>query len=67
MEMTFVCPEKNDIFQTKHFHIFNNNGIQIDANGNKSLDARIKLDNPCPLCGTYHEYHANELMCPFSG
>jgi len=41
----FVCPEKNDIFQTSVFHIIENKGIQIDENGNKSLDARIKLDN----------------------
>lgn len=47
--------------------MINNNGIKIDDNGNKILDARIKLDNPCPFCGTYHEFHANEMMCPFSG
>jgi hypothetical protein len=67
MNFTFVCPEKNDIFQTRHFHIINNKGIQIGADGSKSLDASIKLDNPCPFCGKFHEYHANEMMCPFSG
>jgi hypothetical protein len=67
MEFMFVCPEKNEIFQTRYFCMINNNGIKIDENGNKILDARIKLDNPCPFCGKYHEFHANEMMCPFSG
>jgi len=67
MKMIFACPEKNDIFQTQYFSIIHNKGIQIDDKGNKSLDARVKLDTPCPLCGQYHEYHANEIMCPFSG
>jgi hypothetical protein len=30
------------------------------------LNARIRLTVPCPYCGEFHEYPANELTCPFS-
>jgi hypothetical protein len=66
MELIFVCPLKRESFFSGHFELTDNRGIAVDADGNRYLNARIRLTTPCPACGKHHEYHANELACPFS-
>ncbi|MBI9085578.1 MAG: hypothetical protein JEZ11_18415 [Desulfobacterales bacterium] len=67
MEFLFVCPNRNRTFETAAFTIVENRGVVIDAAGNKTLDAKVVLDEPCPFCGEAHVYHAGELSCPFAG
>ena len=66
MELVFVCPLHRESFFSVHFEITDNRGIALDDDGKRYLDARIRLTVPCPYCGEHHEYHANELACPFS-
>lgn len=67
MNFTFICPRTNDPFSTERFEIIDNHGVRTDKAGNKTLDARVKLSDPCPFCGDRHVYHASELACPFNG
>jgi hypothetical protein len=62
-----VCPVKNRVFESTNFKILENRGIITDKAGNKTLDAKVALDEPCLFCGQKHVYHASELSCPFSG
>jgi hypothetical protein len=41
--------------------------VITDEAGNKTLDAKVAPDHPCPFCGGRHVYHASELLCPFGG
>jgi len=66
MDFIFVCPEQNKVFESADFTILDNRGVTTDGSGNKTLDAKVVLDQPCPFCGKKHEYHASELLCPFS-
>ena len=65
MKFTFVCPEQNKMFESGDFSIFENRGVIADAAGNKTLDAKVALNEPCPFCGKKHVYHVSELSCPF--
>ncbi len=67
MNFSFVCPCRNEIFETDAFTILDNQGVVTDAAGNKTLDAKVALDHPCPLCGERHIYRAEELVCPYGG
>ena len=67
MKFIFVCPNKNKEFESSDFKILDNKGIIIDDAGNKTLDAKVALNEPCPFCGQKHVYHASELSCPFTG
>ena len=62
----FVCPNKNEMFKRSDFRILDNRGVTTDDVGNKTLDAKVALDEPCPFCGQQHVYHASELSCPFT-
>jgi len=66
MDFLFVCPLRQETFSSPDFDIIDNRGVAVDDSGNRYLNARIRLTAPCPFCGEYHEYHANELLCPFS-
>jgi hypothetical protein len=66
-KFTFVCPTQNKVFESADFKIFENRGVITDEAGNKSLDAKIIISEPCPFCGQKHVYHASELSCPFGG
>jgi len=66
MKLLFVCPNKNETFESTSFRIIENRGVTTDRDGNKILDAKVALDEPCPFCGQKHEYCASELSCPFS-
>lgn len=66
MKFLFVCPLRQETFYSNDFQIIDNRGIAVDPDGNRYLNARIQLTAPCPFCGEHHEYHANELACPFS-
>ena len=62
----FLCPKINRSFNSEKFKLFENNGVKKDGNGQAYLDAKVKLTEVCPFCGDFHEYHANQLSCPFS-
>ena len=49
----------------KSVRITENRGVITDRAGNKVLDAKIALEEPCPFCGERHVYRASELACPF--
>jgi len=66
MKLVFLCPLRRETFSSPDFDIIDNLGVAVDADGNRYLNARIRLTAPCPMCGEHHEYHANELACPFS-
>ena len=65
MEFIFVCPKQNMTFGSVDFKITENQGIISDSSGNKTLDAKIELNESCPFCGEKHVFHASELSCPF--
>jgi hypothetical protein len=67
VKFIFVCPKENEVFESSDFKILDNKGIITDEAGNKSLDAKVALDEPCPFCGQKHVYYASELSCPFTG
>lgn len=67
MAFIFICPESCRVFESDEFTIVENRGVAVDADGTRRLDARVRLDSPCPHCGGIHEYRADELVCPFSG
>ena len=67
MEFVFVCTEANKTFNSNAFKIIDNNGVKIDRAGNKVLDAKVVLEDPCPFCGKKHVYQAKDLSCPFTG
>ena len=65
MKLSFVCPNLHKVFESPDFEILDNNGVVVDEAGNRSLDAKVALNQPCPYCGQKHMYHASELVCPF--
>ena len=65
MKFIFVCATQNKAFESTDFRILENRGIITDEAGNKTLDAKVALNEPCPFCGKKHVYHASELSCPF--
>jgi Zn finger protein HypA/HybF involved in hydrogenase expression len=65
MKFIFVCPTQNEVFESADFKILENRGVTADKAGNKTLDAKVALENPCPVCGSKHVYHASGLSCPF--
>ena len=66
VKFIFVCPNKNEVFESSDFQILDYRGVTTDAAGNKTLDAKVALNEPCPFCGQMHVYHASELSCPFT-
>ena len=67
VKFIFVCPNKNEVFESSDFKIVDNRGVITDDAGNRNLDAKVALDEPCPFCGQKHVYHTGELTCPFAG
>ena len=65
MELVFMCPVTHQTFQTDAFSIVDHHGVRTDAKGHKHLDAKVRVDIPCPFCGAQHVYSADELACPF--
>ena len=65
MEFIFICPKRNMTFESADFKITENRGVIGDLSGNKTLDAKVELNRPCPFCGEKHVYLASELPCPF--
>ncbi len=65
MEFIFICPKRNMTFESADFNIIENQGVISDSSGNKILDAKVELNEPCPFCGENHVYPASELSCPF--
>ena len=52
-------------FESADFNVTENNGVISDSSGNKTLDAKVELNERCPFCGEKHVYLASELPCPF--
>ena len=67
MKLIFVCPNENKVFESAVYRIIENRGVIADAAGNRTLDAKVALDESCPHCGHKHVYHAGELSCLFAG
>ena len=67
MDFKFVCPHTQQLFDTEKFDIIDNRGVITDVSGQKILDAKVILTEPCPHCGQRHIYHANDMLCPFTG
>jgi Zn finger protein HypA/HybF involved in hydrogenase expression len=65
LKFIFICPTQNRMFESADFSVLENRGVIVDAAGNKTLDAKVALNKPCPFCGAKHVYHAGELSCPF--
>ena len=65
MDFVFVCPETQQVFNSDNFSITENAGVKNDSTGEKFLDAKVVLSDPCPYCGKRHAFHARELSCPF--
>jgi hypothetical protein len=65
MNFIFNCPETGRIFETAEFTVIENQGVVIEADGSRRLEARVALDTPCPYCGQRHTYRADEMICPF--
>ena len=65
MKFIFTCPENYMPFETDNFSIMDNNGVKTDHQGQKYLDAKIQINDPCPLCSQKHIFHAKDLACPF--
>jgi predicted RNA-binding Zn-ribbon protein involved in translation (DUF1610 family) len=65
MEFIFICPKRNMTFESADFKVTENKGVISDSSGNKTLDAKVELNDPCPFCGEKHVYRASELPCPF--
>lgn len=67
MKLMFICPTHNRVFESGSFHITENNGVVTDKNGNKTLDVKVGVDEPCPFCGELHVFRAEQLPCPMTG
>lgn len=65
MFLIFICSTTGQQFQSDQYDIVENKGVVLDENGNRGLDARVRLNAPCPHCGAQHTYHVAELVCPF--
>lgn len=65
MKFIFICPNQNKVFESADFKVLDNRGVITDGAGNKTLDAKVALDEPCPFCGNKHVYDASELSCPY--
>ena len=67
MKLIFVCPNQGKVFESADYDIIENKGVITDEAGNRALDAKVALNEPCPYCSHKHVYHAGELSCPFAG
>ncbi|MFO7760406.1 MAG: hypothetical protein ACQES8_05905 [Thermodesulfobacteriota bacterium] len=67
MKLIFLCPDKNQVFESAAYRLIENHGIVENRSGEKYLDAKVELMESCPYCGQTHIFHANELMCPLTG
>ena len=65
MKFIFICPKRNMTFESADFKVTENQGVISDSSGNKTLDAKVELNEPCPFCGEKHVYPVSELSCPF--
>jgi len=65
MEFVFVCPVHGKVFRSESFKVVEDRGVVTDESGNRTLDAKVALEDACPFCGERHVYHATELSCPF--
>ena len=65
MKFIFVCTTQNRVFESADFSVRENRGIVVDETGNRALNAKVELNEPCPFCGQRHVYSACELSCPF--
>ncbi len=44
MEFIFFCVKRNMTFKSADFNVTENKGIIIDSSGNKTLDAKVELN-----------------------
>ncbi len=65
MELVFPCPLTGGHFRSADYEIVAFGGVVVNAAGEKTLEARLRPRNPCPICGARHEYAAADLPCPW--
>ena len=65
MELVFTCKLMGGTFLSAHYEIIDYRGVVVES-GRKRLDMHIRLSDPCPFCGEFHSYAADELGCPLS-
>jgi len=64
VKFIFACPLQNKVFESSDFAIVENRGVITDKDGNKTLDAKVALDKPCPfaeknMCIMPWNYHVH--------
>lgn len=64
MELPFVCPVMGRFFSSSHWET-TDLAVGQDADGNKCLRGRVRV--ACPLCGGWHDFAPEELVCPLAG
>jgi hypothetical protein len=64
MKLVFQCPDTRQVFTSGQFEIVEYKGVRIGPGGEKVLDARVALAEPCPYCGKRHQFDTCELSCP---
>jgi hypothetical protein len=43
-------------FKSADFKVTDNKGVISDSSGNKTLNAKVELNESCPFCGEKHVY-----------
>lgn len=66
VKFIFICPNEKRVFESSVFQICDNRGVATAEDGNRTLDAKVALNESCPFCGRKHVYQASELSCPFT-
>lgn len=65
MELHFTCPEKQSVFRSSDYYLHDGYEIVLSDTGEKKLVGRVSLQSECPLCGQYHTYRADEVICTY--
>ena len=62
MKFIFICPKRNMTFESAAFKVTENQGVISDSSGNKTLDAKVELNEPCPFC--VRSMFTLQAICP---
>lgn len=65
MELYFTCPKKQTVFGTSDYFLQDGYEIVVSDSGEKKLIGNVSLSSECPLCGEYHTYRAEEVICTY--
>ena len=65
MELYFTCPKKQAVFATADYFLQDGYQIVVADSGEKKLVGEVSLGSGCPLCGEYHTFRAEEVICTY--